>query len=167
MKKLAFGKNLYSTSGVVTRYSLLNTDSRVGDIYEYIYIGDDVFGKTVVPHPLQLYLMKDDIQEFFFTKIDKSYLLTSIKTHNGMKYANQLGHIDKYYGVAKTLPACLLVLALTACMPEFRVASGGYLAIFVLAALLFWGGTRAFGSTNRAFRQTDSNVEALKQNNLS
>jgi len=162
MKKLGYGKNLYSTSGVVTRHSLLSTDAKVGDIYEYIYIGDDVFGKTIIPHPLQLYLKNDEVQEFFFTEFNKNYLLAAIKTSNGMKYANPLGHIGKYYAVAKTLPVCLMVLALTTCMPSGRGAGGAYLTIFVLAALIFWGGTWAFGATNRALKRNDRNVEALK-----
>lgn len=163
MQKLGYGKNLYSTSGVVSRSSLLTTDAKVGDAYEYIYIGDDVFGKTIIPHPLQLYLMDNKAQEYFFTEFNKTYLLAAIKTSSGIKYASPLGHIGKYYAVAKTLPVCLMVLALTTCMPSGRGAGGAYLTIFVLAALMFWGGTWAFGTTNRAFKRNDRNVEALRQ----
>ena len=57
MNKLAIGKNIFTLSGRVTNSSGYEMNANVGDGYAYIYIGDQLLKKTIVPHPLQNHLI--------------------------------------------------------------------------------------------------------------
>lgn len=162
MEKINTGKNVFTLSGCITNINGHQIDAHIGDAYEYLYVGDHVLTKTIVPHPLGIYLSSNQTQEFFVTKIHGAHVITAIKTAQGVKYANALGHVAKRNWL-KVLPVFLLLLSPLSC--TVGGPSGGHgpmITLVVLASVFCFFAIRSFGAANRAFRQVDRNVALLK-----
>lgn len=56
MNKLTIGKDIFTVSWKVTNSSGCETNANIGDVYKYLYVGDQLLQKTIVPHALQNYL---------------------------------------------------------------------------------------------------------------
>lgn len=163
MNKLAIGKNIFTLSGRVTNSSGYEMNANVGDGYAYIYIGDQLLKKTIVPHPLQNHLFSNQAQKIYLTKISGTHIITAIETDDGMKYANSLGHLDRKSWV-KVLPVFLLLTSPLSCVfggvPMGN--PGPVITLIVLASGFCYLAARSFGAANRAWRQVDQNVISLK-----
>jgi hypothetical protein len=163
MNKLAIGKDIFTVSGKVTNGSGCDTNANVGDVYKYIYIGDQLLQKTIVPHPLPNYLFSDQTQKIFVTKSRGVHIITAIETADGMKYAAPLGHLDRKSWV-KVLPVFLLLTSPLSCaFGGVPIGNPGpIITLIVLASGFCYLAARSFGAANRAWRQVDQNVISLK-----
>jgi len=163
MNKLAIGKDIFTVSGKVTNSSGCENNANIGDVYKYLYVGDQLFQKTIVPHPLQNYLFGNRHQKIFITKSSGVHIVTAIQTDDGMKYANSLGHLDRKSWV-KILPVFLLLTSPLSCafsgVPMGN--PGPIITLVVLASGFCYLAARSFGAANRAWRLVDKNVVTLK-----
>lgn len=163
MNKLTVGKNIFTLSGIVTNRSGHRTDANVGDVYEYLYVEDQLLKKTIVPHPLQNYLFSNQAQKIYLTKISGTHIITAIETDGGIKYANPLGHLDRKSWV-KVLPVFLLLTSPLSCVfGGVPIGNPGpIITLIVLASGFCYLAGRSFGAANRAWRLVDKNVITLK-----
>lgn len=163
MNKHVTGKNIFSLSGRVTSRGGYQTDANVGDVYEYLYVEDQLLKKTIVPHPLQNYLFDNQVQKIFVTKSRGVHIITAVKTAAGMKYANPLGHLDRKSWI-KVLPVFLLLTSPLSCafggVPIGH--PGPIITLVVVASGFCYFAAHTFGAANRAWRQVDQNVASLK-----